>query len=69
MRTLLMLSAAALLAGSMTAYAADPQASDEALGAVPGAVPAARAEVPKAPTSPAPGILYKAPDFQEGGSR
>ncbi len=60
MRTLLMISAAALLAGSMAAYGADTQRSDESSGivAAPAYTPGARAEVP---TGPAPVIIYKAP--------
>ncbi len=67
MRTLLMISAAALLAGSMAAYGADTQRSDESSGivAAPAYTPGARAEVPTG-LAPAPAILYKAPvDVQD----
>ncbi len=59
MRTLLVISAAALLAGSMAAYAADTQTSEAAggWGAAPTFAPAERAQVPTA----APVIIYKAP--------
>jgi len=62
MRTLLMVSAAALLAGSMAAYGADQQASEAATGgatiSAPAFAPGARAQVP---TGPAPAVQYQAP--------
>ena len=61
MRNLLLISAAALLAGSMAAYAADVQGSEAATSATvggPSYIPAARAQVP---TEPAPAVEYRIP--------